>query len=108
MIPWDTKLLRDVVDVVEIVGKEAIFCRVRRTIGEVMTGKPAVFVEFFEGAILEDVATIPDATTVLVNSPICNISSPFTTSHTVFIQVSEWYVNKEVINEPPRERANSL
>ena len=106
MIPWDTKLLRDVVNVVKIVGKEVIFCRARRMIGEVTTGKLAVFVKW--GAILKDMAAVPDVATMLVNSPIYNISSPFTMSHIVFIQVLAWYMNKEVIIDPPREGADSL
>ena len=99
---------QDVVNVIEIVGKEVIFHGARRTIGEVTTGKPAIFVEFFKGAILKDVIAVPDAATMLVNSPICNISSPFTTSHVVFIQVLAWYTNEEVIIDPPQEGANSL
>ena len=102
------QVAQSVVNVIEIVGKEVIFCRARRTIGEVTTGKLAVFIEFFEGAILKDMVTVPDAATVLVNSPICNISSPFTMSHIVFIQVSAWYANNKVIINPPQEGADSL
>ena len=108
VIPWDTKLLRDVVNVIEIAGKEAIFHGERGTIGEVTTGKLAVFVKLFEGAILEDMAAVPDVATMLVNSPIHNISSPFTTSCVVFIQVLAWYANEEVIINPPQDGADSL
>ena len=66
----------------------------------------AIFVEFFECAIIKDVASIPYVTTMLVRASVGDVLGPTKVLGIVFIKVLIRDVGEEVVTDPAREWAD--
>ena len=72
-VPRDAEPVRDDVNVVKVVCETGIFGRAGGVTGKVEAGKVAVLVEFLEGTILEDMASVPDSASLLVSTPVGDV-----------------------------------
>jgi hypothetical protein len=86
LIPWNSELVGDSVNIPEVVSKTLVLGRASGLVGKVTTGKTAILIKLFESTIPEDVTSIPYTASLLVYASVKDVGRPFITSNIIFFK----------------------
>jgi len=87
LIPGNTELVGDLVNVIKVICETFIFRRAGRLSREVAAGKTAVLVKFLKCAILKNTTSVPNAASLLMSTSVRDVLRPLVTSKVVFFEV---------------------